>query len=400
MRFAWIMSGAMFSVFVGHSILAPVLPPLMRQLGLSELHGGLILTGSAIMWVLFCPWWGRASDVHGRKPIFMLGLAGYALGVGAFAFVMQAGMDGIIANATLVWLLLVGSRLIVGALFSAAGPATQAYIADVCHGQQRTRALGITGAANGLGNILGPALGAFVVSLGLGLAAPVFLSALTPLLGLLLVWRFLPAVAPGLKQGERAATLRLGDARLQPLLIIGFCVMLVLAVVQFTIGYLFQDRLGLNGEETTLLVSMAIMASGVALLFAQMVLIQVFRLTPLQLLWLGIPLMLASLLALALAVDFAQLTLALVLLGLGVGMAQPGFRSAVTFAVEPHEQGAAAGLANAVPGYGYIFGPALGTALYGVNPLFPYLFAGVVLLAGFATLILRSSRMRAVQPAV
>ena len=47
----------LFSVYIGQSILAPVLPPLVRELGLSELHGGLIMTVSSIMWVIFSPLW-------------------------------------------------------------------------------------------------------------------------------------------------------------------------------------------------------------------------------------------------------------------------------------------------------------------------------------------------------
>ena len=397
MRYAWVLSGAMFSTYLGISILAPVLPPLMRQLGLSELHGGLILTGSAIMWVIFSPWWGRRSDVSGRKPVILLGMGGYTLGVVCFAIVTQAGLDGVFASATITWLLLVGARLIVGMLFSATGPAAQAYIADVSTGQQRTSAMGILGAANGLGSILGPALAAMVV--GLGLAAPIFLSAIAPLFGMLLVWRLLPSVPAKLKQGERAPSLRVTDARLLPLLLIGFCVMMALSVAQFTIGFLFQDRLGLDGVETARLVGLAVMASGVALLFAQMVLIQVFRLMPMTLLRLGIPLLLLALLVLTLAADFAGMTLALVLIGLAVGMVLPGFRSAITFAVEPHEQGAAAGLANSVPGYGFIFGPALGTALYGVNSWSPYLFAALFVVAAYVMLTLHV-RERAVQPAV
>ena len=395
MRFAWVLSGAMFSVYLGHSILAPVLPPLMRQLGLSELQGGLIMTGSSIMWVIFSPLWGRRSDVKGRKPIFMLGMAGCALGVTAFAIVMQAGLDKVIASATVTWLLLVGARMLTAGLFSAAGATSQAYIADVSSGQQRTSAMGILSAANGLGSIVGPALGVLVV--GFGLAAPVFLSAITPLFGLLLVWRLLPAIRPRLQEGARAPRLRFLDARLLPLLIIGFCMMLALSVVQFTLGYLVQDRFGLDAGDTARLVGLAVMVSGAALLFAQTVLIQKLRLTPPWLMRLGMPLMLCSLLVLVGAADFAQIALSMVLLGLGIGMADPGFRSAVTFAVEPHEQGAAAGLASAIPGYGFIFGPALGTAMYGLNPLSPYLFAMLVVLAGIATLALQTRAQRRVQ---
>ncbi len=389
----------MFCANMAHSVLAPVLPPLMRELGLSALQGGLILTGSAIVWVVCCPWWGRQSDLLGRKRVIMLGLAGYALGAVAFAIFLQAGLDGAIVGATLIWLLLLGSRMIVGGLYAAAAPAAQAYIADISSGRQRTSALGILSASNGLGGMLGPALGALVVSLGLSLVAPIFLSSLMPLLGLLLVWRLLPPVRSPLKRGERPPTLNIFDARLLPLMLIGFCVMLVPAIVPFTLGFLVQDRFGLDAIETARQTGFAVTVSGVALFFAQMVLVQYLRLPPLKLLRLGMPLVLGSLLLLVSVAGPLQLMLSMALMGLGIGMAQPAYRSAVTFAVEPHEQGAAAGLASAIPGYSYIVGPALGTALYGLNPFSPFLLASLVLLAGIAVLVLHP-RTRTVQPAI
>ncbi len=389
----------MFCASLGHSVLAPVLPSLMRELGLSALQGGLILTVSSTAWVICCPWWGRRSDVRGRKPFIMLGLTGLGLGVGLFALVMHAGLAGVIASSTLVWLLLVGARVIVAALHSASAPATQAYIADVSSGQRRTRAIGIMSSAKGLGTILGPALGAIVVSLGLSLVAPIIVSAITPLVGMLLVWRLLPQTESTLKRGERAPTLTAFDPRLLPLLIISFCAMMVPAVVNFTLGYMVQDRFALDAVETTRLTGLAVMASGAALFFTQIVLIQVFRLSPLKLLRLGMPLALLSLMLLTVAAGSLQVILAMALLGLGIGMVQPGFRSAVTFAVEPHEQGAAAGLASSIPAYSYIIGPALGTALYGINPVSPFLLASLVLLTGIGVLVLHP-RTRAFQPAI
>ncbi len=399
MKVAWILFAGMFCANMGHSVLAPVLPPLMRELGLSALQGGLILTGSSIVWVIFCPWWGRRSDDLGRKRVIIIGLAGYGMGAVLFAIFVQAGLDGVIANATLVWLLLVGSRMLVGGMYAAAAPASQAYVADVSTGQQRTAAMGIVSASNGLGGMLGPALGALVVGLGMSMVAPILMSSLMPLVGMLLVWRLLPSIRSPLKRGERAPVLSVLDARLLPLMIIGFCAMLVPAVVQFTLGFLVQDRFGLDAIETATRTGLAVTVSGVALFFAQMVLVQYLRLPPLKLLRLGMPLVLGSLLLLVDVVSFTQVLLSMVLLGLGVGMAFPAYRSAVTFAVEPHEQGAAAGLASAIPGYSYIVGPALGTALYGLASFLPFLLTSVVIVAGIGVLFLHP-RTRALQPAV
>ena len=400
MKPVWILFGAMFCANLAHSVLAPVLPPLMRELGLSALQGGLILTGASIVWVICCPWWGRRSDVLGRKPVIMLGLAGYALGAVAFALFVQAGLDGVIASAMVIWLLLVGVAHGRWCHVFCGQPRPRRPTSPTSAVASNARARWASWLRpSGLGSILGPALGAVVVSMGMSLVAPIFLSSLMPLLGMLLVWRMLPPVRPILKQGERAPSLNVFDARLMPLMVIGFCAMLVVSVVQFTLGYLIQDRFGLDAIETARQTSLAVMVSGAAVFFAQMVLIQYFRLTPLTLMRLGMPLVLGSLLLLVGAASQVQLMLSMVLLGLGIGMVHPGFRTAVTFAVEAHEQGAAAGLASAVPGYSYIFGPALGTALYGVNPFLPFLLTSLVMLAGLAVLVL-NPRMRAVQPAV
>ena len=43
-------------------------------------------------------------------------------------------------------------------------------------------------------------------------------------------------------------------------------------------------------------------------------------------------------------------------------------------AVDPHEQGAIAGLTGATSGAGFIFGPMIATGLYRISPSAPYIF--------------------------
>jgi MFS family permease len=384
-RAAYILFVGLFSVQIGQSILAPVLPPLVRELGLSELQGGLIMTFSSVMWVIFSGLWGRRSEVWGRKPVFVLALAGYSIGVGTFGLVMQLGLSGIITSSLLVWLLLIASRMIVGTLFSGSIPSAQAYIADTTTGQERTNAMGIISAANGLGTIFGPALGAAVI--GLGLVAPIFLSALLPLVGLALVWIYLPHIEPMLKRGQPTPRVSLLDQRIWPVLVVGVTITTIMSVVQFTIAFLFQDRLLLGSAETAQAVGIALVASGAAASIAQMGLIRVFRWSPHTLLLIGMPLLLATAILLILADSFPLLTLALILQGFGIGFAFTGLRSAVSFAVTAQEQGAAAGLTSSVTGTGFILGPMLGTGLYGLNPTLPYALAAVVMLVGLMVLI-------------
>lgn len=391
MNSVYVLFIGLFTVYIGQSILAPVLPPLVRELGLSEVYGGLIMTFSSIMWVIFSARWGRRSEVWGRKPVLMLALLGYTVGVGAFGVVMQLGLDGVIRPVMLVFVLLVATRMVVGMLFSGAPPSAQAYIADTTTGPARTSAMGLVAAAGGLGTILGPALGAAVV--GLGLVAPIFLSAALPLIGLLAVGFGLPHIQPRVVRGQTPPRVKMLDARIWPILLIGMAINTIVSLNQFTIAFYFQDRLLLSGPETTRAVGTALMASGIAALFAQIVLIRRLKWPPLRTLRVGLPVLLLALILLTLSADFPALIIALIMFGLGSGLSFPSYQAAMTFAVEAHEQGAAAGLTSAVGGIGYVIGPFLGTGLYELHMLLPYAFGGLVLI-GALTLLLRHPRTR------
>ena len=64
---------------LGQSFAFVLIPPLARDLGLSEVQTSVIFSISAIAWALTSATWGRASDIHGRRNIAILGLIGYAI---------------------------------------------------------------------------------------------------------------------------------------------------------------------------------------------------------------------------------------------------------------------------------------------------------------------------------
>ncbi len=389
----------LFCAYIGQSILAPVLAPAVREMGLSESQGGLIMALSAVVWVIASPIWGRRSDFWGRKPVFVLGLFGYALGVGVFGIVIQMGLNGFLSGSLMALLLvLIGARMLVGALFSAAPPTAQAYIADITEGPGRTAGIAMIASASGLGTIFGPVFGALLVPLGL--AAPIFFSSLLALTaGLVVTWK-LPRSQPRMRKGEAPAP-RISplDTRVWPFLALGVTLTTTLSAVQFTVAFYFQDRLLLSAQETTQLVGIGLMASGVATLFSQLFLVRRFQWPPLMLLRIGLPLVVVAVLTMLSATTFPVLVLSLVFQGLGMGLAMPGYQSGTTFAVSPREQGAVAGLNSSIGGLGFVFGPLFGTALYEVNMLLPYIFCLLALACGLLLLWLHP-RMRPASAAV
>ncbi len=106
------------------------------------------------------------------------------------------------------------------------------------------------------------------------------------------------------------------------------------------------------------------MANALALLFTQLVLLPRLRVGPRTLMIWGAGLTGAAVMLQIMAPNLAVLLASQALQGLGAGLARPGFTGGASVAVEPHEQGAAAGLVVAVNGAGFIFSPIVGGVVY------------------------------------
>ena len=107
---------------MGQSVLFSTLPPAARELGLTPFKISTIFATSAALWVFVSPWWGRRSDVVGRRPIILGGLLGYALSMALVATTITLGRTAVLP-AAMVYPCLVGSRCIFALLGSGTGPA-------------------------------------------------------------------------------------------------------------------------------------------------------------------------------------------------------------------------------------------------------------------------------------
>ena len=76
----WLKFG-LFSVGLGQSFAFVLVPPLARDLGLSEIQTSTIFAISAVAWAITSASWGRASDNFGRRNIAVIGLIGYSISI-------------------------------------------------------------------------------------------------------------------------------------------------------------------------------------------------------------------------------------------------------------------------------------------------------------------------------
>jgi len=124
----------------------------------------------------------------------------------------------------------------------------------------------------------------------------------------------------------------------------------------------------------------------IASLVAQLVIVQRFKPTARRMMRVGLPLSVAAYLLLAVGHGLPAYLTALVLLGVGLGLIRPGSAAGASLSVDANEQGAVAGLVNGVAVIGNVVGPMVGTTLYAINPIGPYIMNAAVMAAAWALL--------------
>ena len=362
---------------MGQSLIFVIFAPLARQLAIEEWQLGFIIAASNVMLAFSAPRWGRASQRLGRRTVYLIGLAGYAVGYALLAFGVQLGLLGVFTAGSLFALLLV-LRMAYGLVVGGIGPAATAYIADTTDEKSRSSGMALVSMAGGLGTIIGPAFGGALASI-----SPLFpmyaAAALAVAAG---VWAYVALPEPPRRANAvQDLRLRITDPRILPYLLAWVVVFGTFTGVQTVTAAYIADRLGVTdttAAQRTVMVAMLSMAF--VTVFVQAVVLQRWKASPSTMLKTGFAVMTVALLLLAFGPGVASLYAGYALFGLSFGFTAPGLNAAGSLSVLPEEQGAVAGLLSAAPTVGMIFGPILCGLVYGIAPSSPML-GGAVLTA-------------------
>ncbi len=142
-----------FIDLLGFGILIPILPTFAtKELGVDETAIGFAIAVYSLTQFFFNPVFGNLSDKYGRRPLIVVSLLLNAIGYIIFAFAHS-------------YLMLIISRVVAGIGGSSIGVA-QAYIADVTDKSERSKGMGLVGAAFGLGFVFGPLIGGILSNYG------------------------------------------------------------------------------------------------------------------------------------------------------------------------------------------------------------------------------------------
>jgi MFS family permease len=346
---------------IGQSLTFVVVTPLARRVGFDEQSYGIALTLASLPLIFGAPFWGRRSDVIGRKPVFIIGVTGAAVGTLLVALVLQLGVNGIVTGLGLL-VLFAMARASYGAAASAIYPAATAYMVDVTDVENRGRGLAIIGAANGMGSVLGPVMaGAFAF---FGPLVPMYVAALIGIGGAVMAWFLLQEPVKHADPRSKIV-LKVSDRRLRPFLVMWFGFFLTFMALQVILSFYIQDEYGVTDpkalvrQSSVMLISMAAM-----IVVVQIGVLQVLRVRPKVLLRLLGPFFVIALTIIGLAPNLVVMAGGFAVLGISFACANPGINGSASMCVEPWEQGAAAGFLGAGNTLGAILGPITGTQIY------------------------------------
>ena len=399
-----LLYAAMLVAAAGNTALQSVMPAIGREIGIADFWVAIAYTWSAILWVLLAPYWAEKSDRHGRKALTLVGLVGFVVSTLLCGIVLDLGLRGILGGA--VTFVLFGLfRAIYGSLGSATPSATQAYLASRTRRSGRVAALSALASSFGLGTIIGPALAPLFVFEPFGLSGPLYAFAIIAIAVSAAIWVWLPNDGGSRRLGRGAAMsypsqattttgasviaataprrprrLKWNDGRIREWIVAGIVSGHAQAATLTCLGFFVIDRLALqpNGAETSIAIVM--MAGASATLAAQWGLIPRLGAGPRALMIWGSLVAAAGLGGTMLAQDLYGLTIGYALASIGFGMTRPAFTAGASLAVPQAQQGAVAGVITAANGISFIAAPAVGMALYTLEPNLPFGLSALLLL--------------------
>jgi DHA1 family multidrug resistance protein-like MFS transporter len=137
---------SIFAAVTGVGIVVPLLPIYAHDLGASGFYIGLIFGAFSLSRTFFLPYFGRLSDLKGRKPVIVPGFLAYALI--SVAFVYSNSVDSLIVI-----------RFFHGIASAMLMPVIQAYIGDITPKGREGITMGMFNMSLFLGLSLGPVIG-------------------------------------------------------------------------------------------------------------------------------------------------------------------------------------------------------------------------------------------------
>jgi multidrug resistance protein len=341
---------------IGFGIVIPVLPIYAETFHATALENGLLVAIFSFAQFLASPFWGKVSDRVGRKPVLFVSILGTAVG-----FVMM-GLAGSL-------MMLFIARLIDGAAGGNIGTA-QAYVADISTKEERSKAMGIIGAAFGIGFMFGPAIGG-LMSHYFGVRSPFLLAAAMAVVNAILILVVLPESLPRERRGKQTGgsifdVIRHSDSRVyRNVTITYFCLITGFSMMTTIYALFLFHRFDLDPLHTGGMLAMVGFIG--ALIQGGLIGRLVKRYGEARLTTAGAVILALSLFALPLASGLATLIVFSAGIAVGNSLLMPTLSGIASRSVDENWQGRALGLMQSAGALARWVGPALAGLLLSLD---------------------------------
>ena len=370
---SWLKFG-LFTVGLGQSFVFVLVPPLARDLGLSEIQTSSIFAISALAWASTSAFWGRTSDKYGRRNIAILGLLGYSISLIALITPLFLAQKNLL-NVTFLFPALVLGRLINGLVGSATRPASFAYIADITSKDNRTVKFARLESSFLLGTVAGPLVGGFLFLISN--ETPFYVFSGLAFIAALGIYRKLDSVTKTKNTVKKLNKINWYSSTIWPFLAFAAVLSLCQASLLQSIGFYITDLYS-DFDNLPTLISMTFALLSISTIVSQYIFTDAFPMNNFNLLLFGTLLLIFSYFTMAFYQTISVYYLSIIVLGFGFGMTRPALASSLSLAQSPENQGSAAGYLGSVIPIGHMTTPFIAMPIYSINPAYLYYFSSVL----------------------
>ena len=367
----YLLYSSVFLVFLGISLVIPVLPSIMNELDISGAEVGYLTAAFAFTQLIFSPFTGRAADKFGRKIAIVIGL---------FIFAFSELLFGLGKTIEVLFV----SRMLGGLAGAFIMPAVTAFIVDITTVRNRARSLGYMTAAINFGFIIGPGIGGVLAEVSTRL--PFFVAAVLGLISALLSVFMLeePKNLKEVAADKTEVTTSNFKKVFTPIFFIAFLVIFVssfgLAAFESFFSLYFDRKLGFTPTD----IAIAIAGGAIIGTFAQIVLFEPLtrRYGELNIIRVSIIYTAVLVFAMTFLESYWGVMAVAFVIFIGFDLIRPAVTTFLSHIAEDN-QGFAGGMNSFFTSLANVIGPVIAGILFDMNLDYPYYFSAIILVIGF-----------------